>query len=381
MKNTRIKDKAVELASKALLLAVSILVCLWMISGARAATPQIQDLVVTDQEAGATKVELKLSSAVARNNVSVDFERNFIQVSFHGVSAFPAKNKNVGEEVLEKIFTYQYQPDLARVRLLLRSEASKVKAATTWHLIGNSLVITIPGKDSSATAAAAPKADSVKQISAVEEKPDLANQAAEAQILKEVTTGKTEKSAEKTAKLDSKGENEPLFLGESTEKVAKPAAASGPTPFQKMISGLFTVLVIIGSIALAFRKFVLGKGLKIGSLNFARGNRMIDVVSTQGLGPKKSLSVVRVADQYIVIGVTGDNINFLTNLDSKANVEKYLDIDEVQTDQVAFSSTLNNNLNTNVTFKASSDTLPEKTPVAASIRSSIKKRIEGFKPL
>ena len=96
---------------------------------------------------------------------------------------------------------------------------------------------------------------------------------------------------------------------------------------------------------------------------------------------RKSLSVVRVADQYIVIGVTGDNINFLTNLDSKANVEKYLDIDEVQTDQVAFSSTLNNNLNTNVTFKASSDTLPEKTPVAASIRSSIKKRIEGFKPL
>lgn len=381
-RQSRIMERAAELASKIILLAVAALFCLWMISGARAASLQITDLKAHERADGTSRVELVFSEAVDKNSVQMEFQRNFIQLSLKNVSAFPAKNENVRGGSLDKIFTYQYQPDLARARILLKGDAAKVKSGSTLSIDGNKVVIEVGafGK------LAAQKArDSVKNRAAANEKTEtakngaggeIAAQAAEDKIVKEILSDSSAVSAAKTpaaaATPGKSKEDEPLFAssGEKEMKAGAQPAKSG-TPLQKIITALMTVLGILAAVALGFRKFVLGKGI-----NFQKQGEVIDVVSSRMIGAKKSVSLIKVADQYLVIGVAGDNINLLANLGANVNIDKQ--VDEAQSGG-GFTSALQKKMD----GRADQEDDPELGYVnkLGGIRSAIKKRMEGLKPL
>jgi flagellar biosynthetic protein FliO len=76
----------------------------------------------------------------------------------------------------------------------------------------------------------------------------------------------------------------------------------------KMLSALVLVIIAIYG-GMYFLGKIIGK---------PRGRRLgthLDVLETAFVGPKKSVSLVRVADRSVLVGVTENNISVLTELD------------------------------------------------------------------
>jgi len=106
-----------------------------------------------------------------------------------------------------------------------------------------------------------------------------------------------------------------------------------------VLKALFPLVLVIGLLyaALIFIKrkgiAVTGKRSKI----FA-----IDVLSTQTILPKKYISVVRVEDKYLVLGVSEHSINLLKELDVDENDIEQLS--EIETSKTNFLDSLKKNL-------------------------------------
>jgi flagellar protein FliO/FliZ len=65
--------------------------------------------------------------------------------------------------------------------------------------------------------------------------------------------------------------------------------------------------------------------LKKISPRFNRGavaGQEMDLVAQYPLGPKKTLAVVRVGERFLLLGVTEENINLLTEIDDPALMER-----------------------------------------------------------
>lgn len=414
IRNSRIRDRIVDIATKTLLLAVSALACLWMISGAKAATADITSIHQGAAGEGEYAIDFAFSSPVTKEDVSVEFQRNFIQVSLKGVSAYPARTEKLTHPLLEKVFTYQYQPDLARARVLLKVQASSIEGTSSWSITPQGLRVVIKGEGIAATsngadesapivsakaakpAKAAQKAiketkeskDSVKTkasstAAAVSEDPEDAQVVQ--QILAEskkpasaVAAAKEKKAEASLAHLPST-EEQPIFAAQTNAAISKDSSAK-TSPVARMLASLLLVVGIIGAGAIAYRRFVLGRGMP-----FQRQNRMIETIANQALGPKRAIAIIRVLDQYMVVGMAGDNMNLLANLGTNINIEKYDDIISGvgASGGVSFADTFQGAIGASIPANSGGkgkEAPPVEAP-RADFRSMIKKRMEGFKPL
>ncbi len=117
-----------------------------------------------------------------------------------------------------------------------------------------------------------------------------------------------------------------INTGRATADVAKPvtttpdASGSGQIglgqtvvpSLLKMASALIIVVFCIyGSV------FLLKKGFG-RKLSHNRRNSALELLETTYVGPKKSISLVRVADRSVLVGVTDNQISVLTELDAEA---------------------------------------------------------------
>lgn len=75
----------------------------------------------------------------------------------------------------------------------------------------------------------------------------------------------------------------------------------------RMFISLFIVLVIFGGALVAYRRWP-------GSKKIAQRAKMIEILNQQYLGPKRSLAIIRVAGEAVLIGVTDTNITLLKTL-------------------------------------------------------------------
>jgi flagellar biogenesis protein FliO len=62
--------------------------------------------------------------------------------------------------------------------------------------------------------------------------------------------------------------------------------------------------------------------VKRGLGRYGKTGKMIEVVSTHYLGPKKSIAVVKVAGRMLVLGVSQDNISLITQLGATAALDE-----------------------------------------------------------
>jgi|GEM_PF-3293970 len=370
IRNAKLRDRIVDFASKALLIAISALACLWMVSGAHAALPtQITGITTQPQSDGSYTIDFLLSQKVDAKAVSVEFERNFIQLSLKGVSAYPARTETINQAALEKVFTYQYQPDLARARVLLKSAASAIKDKSSWEVTSRGVRITVKGQAVAAS-------DTLKTNSASTSATDTAEEERLVQeILAETKPGK-QVAASAIAAPATVSEEQPLFATK-TSSTESADAKSKESPATRIFASLLLVIGVIGASAVAYRRFALGKGI---GLPFQGRAKVIDVVSTQSLGPKRSVALIKVLDQYMVVGMAGESMNLLANLGSDVKIEKYLDQSGPGSSFTdAFESAMSNEVSPDKT--SGTGAVTQKGSAGLGIRSSIKKRMEGFKPL
>lgn len=406
IRNARFRERIIDISTKALLLAVSVLFCLWMISGARASTAEITSIQQGPAGGGEYAIDFAFSSPVSKGDVAVEFQRNFIQVSLKGVSAYPARTEKLNHPMLEKVFTYQYQPDLARARVLLKGQASEVEGTSRWEVNGQNLRIFVKGngsvakveakkeikkeakdavKTKSAAAKSAPAASEDPEDAAVvqqlveESKKGPVSAASSpgstgASSLVSVVGGKDPKKPEAAGSSSASStlantEEQPIF-GSASASGSKDAGAH-TSPIARTLASLLLVVGIIGAGAVGYRRFVLGKG----GLSFQRQNRMIETITTQSIGPKRSVAIIRVLDQYMVVGMAGDNMNLLANLGNSVNLDKYDDTGIGASFADSFQSAVVN------PTTVQKEKIEVAAPAKADFRSMIKKRMEGFKPL
>jgi flagellar protein FliO/FliZ len=101
----------------------------------------------------------------------------------------------------------------------------------------------------------------------------------------------------------------------------KPAGLM-PSAF-KMMMTLSVVLGLIYLLFFGFKKYVLKNTV------FGGGGKLIQVVSTNYLAPKKNISLVEVAGEILVLGISDQNISLLTSIREPGRIE---DIKKAQGD-------------------------------------------------
>jgi flagellar protein FliO/FliZ len=309
------------------------------------------------QVSNGSQIDLLFDGKVQKSQIRTEFVNDIIQLSIQDVSVYPAKISAVNGASLTKIFAYQYAPRLVRCRLTVKGKAEDFRDKLEIKAGGRILTIRMeglaqvaPGKagDNSpaARAGVTSKSDAEERalLSRVIAASNAPAQAPAAAPAKEKDKDTIASSAAAPAREST--ENRPVRLtGEASARLTGGKALPSPL---KAFGKMGIVLALFGLLAFALKRYAssrsgarvanasalqaaASKGGWLGALGQlakkglgGRNSRMIEVLSTHYLGPKKSIAVVRVAGRVLVLGVSNESINLITQLsgeDAAAGLE------------------------------------------------------------
>lgn len=161
-------------------------------------------------------------------------------------------------------------------------------------------VATAGGNEASVVLAAKPEA---KSDSKSEAKPAAAADAKAEAKTETKTETKTDAAPAASASNDTRPESEiPVFIPASD---VKKAAGAG---LEKLVITLFVVCALLGAALFGLKRWAARRGKNITSPT------KIQILTQHHLGPKKSLAIIQVAGEAILIGITDQNISMLKTL-------------------------------------------------------------------
>lgn len=304
------------------------------------------------QVPGLNRVELQFDGPIRENQIKTEFIRDIVQVNLNNVVVYPAKILTSNQGNLTKVFAYQYTPKQVRCRLSVKGTAESYKNRVKIKVQGKTVVVQIldskGSPDQITMSAAAPKVEisgeGQSMLDKILNKPEAVSATAAA--------------SETVSKKESK---EPI-------KMAKPL----PSPL-KSFAWLGVLLLGFFGMALILRK-IKSKGMsasltKWTGMKFGKQAQVIEMVANQYLGPKKSISVVRVRGRLLVLGVSEESISLITELQSEDEIDSMLDQEETKS-APRF-----------VTAAPLKPTAPVSSPSAGSFRDEIRRKMEGMKSL
>jgi flagellar protein FliO/FliZ len=134
------------------------------------------------------------------------------------------------------------------------------------------------------------------------------------------------KAARSDSSADKKEGEKKLKMGRSTEKKSPLFSLKDSRPTgkpielvpssMKMFSMLALVLGVIFLLFFGFKKFVLKNTV------FGGGEKLVNVLGTGFLGPKKNIVLVEVAGEVLVLGMSQDHIALLTSITDPEKIEE-----------------------------------------------------------
>ncbi len=256
---------------------------------------------------------------------SLEFINSTIQVDLSGAELANKKRfTSIEDERVKNLYTYQLKDDLLRMRINYKEQftAEDFKERVSVNLFDNRMIVEV--KDGRG---AMPE----KVTKPIFEKNALKVSAADFSEPKPKAIAKTD---------ENKKEYEiPVFL--KTE----PKKAKAKSSFWKRLLyslGILAVLSVFGFFGLRQWK----------KSRIANPGTSIKVITQHYLGPKKSLAVVRIAGESILIGVTDHTITHIKDLalleeevpeientftDSLYNADQKIDAPEAEEDQFALT--------------------------------------------
>jgi flagellar biosynthetic protein FliO len=376
-------EKFLEFCSKAFLVVTVCIVFLWMISGAKGADPNKIVEITSNIVDGKKTIDIQFEREINSKDIDGKFERNFLQLTLTNTAAFPAKSLEIDDDIFEKVHAYQYEPSAVRARVFLTGDLRQIKNSIDWKTNGNLLRVTYDSTKvikkksvpESTLTKNIPNDVLVSTSSSNDRTTPLTTD--EESLLKSLADRSAAATAPApTAKVKAAAEavvpSEDLYSGMKQEpKSASKKTNSSTIDFGKIILNLAFVLAMIGGLAWGFKKLVLKKGLGVG-----QSSGSIQVINTLTISPGKQIMVVKVADEFLVLGSSGGGINLITTLDRASGIDKYfgaasaknttnfadlLDEEEVSVESVAANE--------------------KPAEPSFSIRESIKSRVRGFKQL
>ncbi len=312
--------------------------------------------VTVDRKGGELLIQLKFKKPPVHFQGPKFFKKS-IQIDFPFAYVNPSKRYfYTGDDRIRQVYVSQLDPKWLRLRLILAPGASILKDETVVEQVGRVLRIRIHPGATEPTAAQdnevsesleslLARASRIQRTKVIQTKttsgqllkPDLsAPPPPVSQPAKEVkpvaSTKKTDKTstplsqvlgqALKSEQPKKKSSSEPLAVKikkaglldfENDLSVGKPDLFSASL---KMVYTLGLVLGLIFIIFHLFKKF----GLK--NSVFGGEGKPIKVLSTGFLAPRKSIALVEVAGDVLVIGISNDQISLLGNVQDPERIEQ-----------------------------------------------------------
>ncbi len=268
--------------------------------------------------------QIHLDGVPPKGALELDYVRDIVQLSIQNSTIYPAKilHSDSGEEAFSKVFAYQYAPNLVRIRFTVGGKADVYRGKVKLEQKGKMLTVRFPeaianqgdqsDREQSLLAKVLGQAASVgKQV---EEKPATPEVKEAKPVEVPVSEAVAPVAETKPAKLTGTRANPAPQLG---------GARSGVSPLRS----LFAMFLVVGGLGMVLvyvksrKKGVQGK--RNGDSWFSqvlsgakRNTSYIEVLASHALGPKQSITVVRIRDQKFVLGVTQDSVQLITQLDS-----------------------------------------------------------------
>ena len=282
-----------------------------------------------------TRIELKFNKVP--NEKGISYEGDFVQIEFPDTYVGPPKQWiNVGDDIIKNIFLYQWNDTTVRMRLFTPGKAEDLKDKIRLSKEGKRIFIqyNIPLENETSTSpgsqrgikiegrviarAEGPKQSlNVAGFGIASHPPDARNDNAE--VFSGEMSAANPVANEPQAAGSREGQEPPAPQPSADIKLTQSMPADqkisigGGVPnlyasLLKMVAAL-GILIALLFVALYLVKRVFGKKMGI-----AGQDQGIRVITSAYLGPKKSIALVDIAGERIVVGITQDHISMLTRL-------------------------------------------------------------------
>jgi flagellar biogenesis protein FliO len=203
-----------------------------------------------------------------------------------------------------KVFAYQYAPNLVRIRFTVDGKAEAYKGKVKLESNGKELLITFP--------------------KGVESRSQELNERDERSLLSKVLGNSEKKEEPAVEAVPQKEARSKTRLG----AVSKPVELAGKTHGPSVFRSLLAMFLIVGGLGMVLlyvkKKAGSAQAKRVGDSWFSgilSGNKkskaFIEVVANHAIGPKQSITIVRIKEQQFVLGVTQDSVQLITQLDSE----------------------------------------------------------------
>lgn len=354
------------------------------------------------QVSNGNQVDLLFDAKVNGSQLKTEFFNDIVQISMADTNVYPAKISTINSNQLLKVFAYQYAPKLVRCRFTVRGNAEDFKNRIEVQAKGKLVTVRFnaaaAGVEESTDAMAVSAAAPVRSAQPAQINAQI--DAEERALLDKVMNGPKMVAAKAEPAKAEKDSAKDKAIQLPAEK-----RLGGAKPLPNFYGVMMKLVIVLGAFGVAafLLKKIMGNrtdrdaGGMLGSIGrFAKKGigglrakeRMIEVLSTHHLGPKKSIAVVRVVGRVLVLGVSNDAINLITQLSGDSSE---IDLDELgittQTPEprsagtgataagpAVFSELLNSE-RSKPSFES-----PRKSQ-SGNVRAQIRSRLEGLKPL
>lgn len=317
------------------------------------------------------KIKLQFDRELSPRQVKTEYIRDIIQVSISDATVYPAKIASVDQEPFRKVFTYQYTPKLVRCRINVKGSAENYKGKVTVSTDGKNLVI------SSSKGGVAPHSDVINVASAQAKDSVTPRLSADEEELLDQVKGKSKVEA----KADSGVTN--AHFEKKDESPRLTGGKEPPSPVKSFgYLGVIVALLYVGfhmmrrgkkgasgSARSGQKLDLMGAFTKILKKRTQSPSSMIEMVDTYTIDPKKSISIVRVKGRNLVVGVSDQSVNLITELSADRGAEVKESDEDVMKEVDRFEAE----------FEAQKK--DQSTRPAPGVRERIRERVGGLKSL
>jgi len=258
-------------------------------------------------------------------------KNNYVQVAIPGSYVWPKIEKKFTYENQfdSEILAYQYNKDKVRVRTVLPLSLEGQSNLVSLSLKGKKIVVSFPKrvKEKVAKVGRAPAIVGGPEDVKVVEKYDesyLDKLLKEKESVKELKKGTSVPQANETKNIVAKSTSE--GTKDESDKVSLTLAGTKKKNTNlslmsyagKFAGFLALVLLIFYTVITLFKKGAIKKG-KLGFLN---STKIVEVLNTTYIGPKRSLLLIRAHNQVFLVGNSEKGLHMISEVDGLSGIFK-----------------------------------------------------------
>ncbi len=314
----------------------------------------LQDVTV-DRKDGELLIQLKFKNPPVRFQGPKFFKKS-IQMDFPLAYVNPSKRYfDTGDDRVRQIYVSQFDPKRLRLRLMLAPGASILKDETVVEQVGRVLRIRInrgaPQPASIKSEVSDPLESLLARAFRIQQSKVVQTKTTSGQLpkpgLSKIPTRvspptKGVKPVSSTKKIDKTSTPLSQVLGQALKSEQPEKTSSSELPvlktkkagmldfendlsagktdlFSASLKMVYTLGLVLGLIFIVFHLF---KKFGLKNSVFGGEGKPIKVLSTGFLAPRKSIALVEVAGDVLVIGISNDQISLLSNVQDPEKIEQ-----------------------------------------------------------